>query len=233
MSWLRCATTVAVLPPAHDRDDTLTYGVVALLVVRTKFDDVTTRLAASAGNKVDAVGAVTSTDKVTDPPPQFPALHKMPAEIAVDRALIVSKPTIVNVALLASVRAVAVSADCDVSELKTVSGKSKQLLVSPPPRLLRTPPQLIPVAARVLTTNLTSALAPPIRATVPPKQTEILIVSPVLSVVALEAIKVVLTAVIVDTDAWAGATGNNAKNKPAIRTDNLRFTTPPIRSKLP
>ena len=126
MSWLRCVTTVAVLP-VHDRDDTLTYGVVALLVVRTKFDDVTTRLAATAGKKVDAVGAVTSTDKVTDPPPQFPALHKMPAEIAVDGALIVSKPTIVNVALLASVSAVAVSADCDVSELKTVYGKTKQL----------------------------------------------------------------------------------------------------------
>ena len=89
MSWLRCATTVAVLPPAHDRDDTLTYGVVALLVVRTKFDDVTTRLAASAGKKVDAVGAVTSTDKVTDPPPQFPALQKLPL-IAVDAAVIVS-----------------------------------------------------------------------------------------------------------------------------------------------
>jgi hypothetical protein len=49
----------------------------------------------------------------------------------------------------------------------------------------------------------------------------------VLSVVALEAIKVVLTAVIVDTDAWAGATGNNAKSKPAIRTDNLRLIYPP------
>ena len=137
------------------------------------------------------------------------ALFVLSAERAMPQ---LDKFWITVVALLASVRAVAVSADCDVSELKTVSGKSKQLLVSPPPRLLRTPPQLIPVAARVLTTNFTSALAPPIRATVPPKQTEILIVSPVLSVVALEAIKVVLTAVIVDTDAWAGATGNNAKN---------------------
>ena len=167
MSWLRCATTVAVLPPVHDRDDTLTYGVVALLVVRTKFDDVTTKLAATAGKKVDAVGAVTSTDKVTDPPPQFPALHKMPAKIAVDGAVIVSKPTTVNVALLSSVSAVAVSADCDVSELKTVSGKTKQLSVSPTPKLLRVPPQLIPVAARVLTNNFTSALLPPLRVTAP------------------------------------------------------------------
>ena len=51
--------------------------------------------------------------------------------------------------------------------------------------------------------------------------------SPVLSVVALEAIAVVLTAMIVDVAAWAGATGNNAKSKPAIKTEALRFMTTP------
>ena len=51
--------------------------------------------------------------------------------------------------------------------------------------------------------------------------------SPVLSVVALEAIAVVLTTMIADVAAWAGATGNNAKSKPAIKTEALRFMTTP------
>ena len=55
----------------------------------------------------------------------------------------------------------------EVSELETVYRKTKQLSVSPPPKLLRVPAQLIPVAARVLTTNFTSASLPPLRVTAP------------------------------------------------------------------
>jgi hypothetical protein len=66
------------LPPVHDRDVTLIYGVVASLVVITKFDVLRTSVAPSAGENVVTVGAVTSTDNGTDTPPHAPALHKLP-----------------------------------------------------------------------------------------------------------------------------------------------------------
>ena len=85
----------------------------------TKFEVLATSLAESAGEYVEAVGAVTSTDKNTDAPPHARLLHR-PPESAVVVAEMVSKPVTVNVALLASVNEVGPKDTCEVSVLKTV-----------------------------------------------------------------------------------------------------------------
>ena len=70
---------------------------------------------------------------------------------------------------------------------------------------------------------IVTALEPIVVPAVTVSEKVITIFAPIATLVALLAIE----NVAVGTAARAGATGNNAKSTPAIRTDNLRLKYPP------